>query len=809
MTGIAQDLRFALRSLAKTPGFTAVTILTFALGIGANTAIFSVVDAVLLRPLTFTDPERLVVLHETAPQLGRIPVGVTEFTEWRENARSFEQMALMAVAPVILTGAGEPQRLEAARVSATLFAMLGVEPRLGRHFNAESEIQGRHRVVVLSDGLWRRRFAADASIVGRAITLNDEPFIVTGVMPPQFRFPRMEQIFVMGISGGRPELWLPFAVTNSERAENSFAAIAKLRPGVSTEQARAELNTLQSRIAQAMPNPPQLGADVVPLLDQVTGPSRDTLGLFWAAIAGVLLIACGNIANLLLVRAAARAPELAVRSALGASGGTLIRHALVDSLTLAALGGLGGVLVAWWSLPLLVRFAPASLPRLDEVAINSRALVFAAVLTSVTGFVVALLPARRASAASLIESLRANARTGSASRRDRTVRGLMISMQAAMTVACLAAAGLVIQSLINVLDVKPGFETDRILTVDVSLSPIRYPNRDARSVFVREAIQQLQGVPGVTAVGIVNRLPLSGISMMSMMVPEGTERAPVSMVDRPQGEIRSVNAEYFPALGIPLLEGRLFDPTEVTRPVAVIGETTAKRGWPGQNAIGKRFRLGVQPDRLVEVIGVVGDVRNMSLERSPSLAVYLPYWQGFLNSTAFALKTTADPVAATTAVRAAIAQIDSEIPIESIRTMDSVVSASVAGRSFQASLLTLFGAIAVTLAAVGVFGVISYAVAQQSKEFSVRLALGASPASLQRMVLIHVVRLVGLGVVAGVPLAMGAGYVLRNLLFGVGPQDPVVLAAASGLILVVAIVAGIIPARRAARVDPLVALRYE
>jgi putative ABC transport system permease protein len=326
---------------------------------------------------------------------------------------------------------------------------------------------------------------------------------------------------------------------------------------------------------------------------------------------------------------------------------------------------------------------------------------------------------------------------------------------------------------------------------------------------VREAIQQLQGVPGVTAVGIVNRLPLSGISMMSMMVPEGTERVPVSMVDRPQGEIRSVNAEYFPALGIPLLEGRLFDPTEVTRPVAVIGETTAKRGWPGQNAIGKRFRLGVQPDRLVEVIGVVGDVRNMSLERSPSLAVYLPYWQGFLNSTAFALKTTADPVAATTAVRAAIAQIDSEIPIESIRTMDSVVSASVPGPSFQASLLTLFGAIAVTLAAVGVFGVISYAVAQQSKEFSVRLALGASPASLQRMVLIHVVRLVGLGVVAGVPLAMGAGYVLRNLLFGVGPQDPVVLAAASGLILVVAIVAGIIPARRAARVDPLVSLRYE
>jgi predicted permease len=809
MTGIVQDVRFALRSLAKTPGFTAVTVLTFALGIGANTAVFSVVDAVLLQPLTYTDPERLVVLHETVPQLGKVPVGFTEFTEWRENARSFEHMALMAVAPVILTGAGEPRRLEAARVSAALFPILGIKPALGRTFNREAETLGRHREVVLSDGLWRRRFAADASIVGRAITLNDEPYIVLGVMPAQFRFPRLEQIFVMGISGGRPELWLPFAATDAERGENSFAALARLKRDVSVEQARAEVNTIQSRIAQAMPNPPQLGAEVVPLLDQVTGPSRDTLGLLWAAIAGVLLIACGNIANLLLVRAAARAPELAVRGALGASGGTLLRHTLVDSLTLAALGGFGGVLVAWWSLPLLIRFAPATLPRLDEVAINSRALVFAAVLTSVTGLVVALLPARRAAAASLVESLRANSRTGSASRRDRTVRGLMISMQAALTVACLAAAGLVIQSLVNVLDVQPGFDADRILAVDVSLSPARYPNRDARSAFLREAIQRLQGVPGVTAVGVVNRLPLSGISMTTMMVLEGTERAPMSMLERPQGEVRSVNAEYFRALGIPLLEGRLFDTTEVTRPVAVIAETTARRGWPGQSPVGKRFRLGVQPNRLVEVIGVVGDVRNMSLERSPSLAVYLPYWQGFLNNTSFALKTTTDPVAAATAVRAAIAQIDREIPVESVRTMDGIVGESVAGRTFQASLLMIFGGIAVMLAAVGVFGVISYAVAQQSKEFGVRLALGASPASLQRTVLINVVRLAGLGILGGVPLAIAAGYALRNVLFGVGPQDPLVLAAASGLIIVVAIVAGLIPARRAARVDPLIALRYE
>ena len=514
MTGTVQDVRHAFRSLAKTPAVTAVTILTFALGIGANTAVFSVVDAVLLRPLTYTDPERIVVLHETIPQVGRIPVGIPEFDEWRAAATSFEQMALMAVAPVILSGTGEPEQLEAARVSANLFPMLGIEPALGRTFSVDEEVLGRHRVAVLSDGLWRRRFGSDVSIIGRAITLNDEPFVIAGVLPTEFRFPRLEQVFVAGIPGGQPELWLPFAVTNPERTENSFAALAKLKPGVTADQASAELGLIQRRFAQRMPNPPQLGADVVRLHDQVTDTSKDTLALLGAAIAAVLLIACVNIANLLLVRASARAPELAIRSALGASRRTLLRHSLIDSLTLAVLGGLAGVLVGTWSLDLLVEFAPASVPRLDEVAINGRALMFAAALTTVTGLVVGLLPARRAAGSNLIESLRASARTGSATRRDQTIRGLMVSMQMALTVACLATAGLVIQSFVNVLRVEPGFETRQILTVDVSLSPGRYPNRDARAAFVRKALQALQTVPGVMGAAVVNRLPLRGAGVI-------------------------------------------------------------------------------------------------------------------------------------------------------------------------------------------------------------------------------------------------------------------------------------------------------
>jgi predicted permease len=809
LDGVWQDVRYAFRSLRRTPMVSATAMVTFALGIGANTAVFSVVDAVLLRPLTYAEPERLVVLHETVPQLGRVPVGAAEFEEWREGAQSFEQMALMAVAPMILTGAGEPQRLDAARVSASLFPMLGINPALGRGFSVDEEVPGRDRVVMLSDGLWRTRFGADASIVGRTITLNDESYVITGVLPPQFRFPRLEQLFVMGITGGRPQLWMPFAIRDAERGENSFAAVAKLRAGVSAEQARAESSTILNQFAQQVPNPPRLGADVVPLKDQITGTSRDTLALLWAAIIVVLVIACGNIANLLLARATVRRPELAIRGALGARGRTLLRHSVVDSLTIAAVGGACGVLVASWSLPFLLRLAPASVPRLDEVAVNGRALMFAAVVTTATGLLVGLLPARRAAATNLTDTLKGRARTGTTNRRDGAVRSLMVSAQVALSVACLGAAGLVVQSLMNVLRVEPGFEPDRVLAVEVSLSPGRYSTRDARAAFARDALQRMQAIPGVTAAGFVNKLPLHGISLTTMVVAEGTERAPIPMVERPQGDIRSVDAGYFQALDIPLLEGELFRNTDIDRPVALVSAAMAKRTWPGENPIGKRFRLGIQPGRLVEVVGVVGDVRNMGFETNPSLAVYLPYWQGFLNDTSFALRTTLEPAAATAAVRAAITAIDPDVPIDSVRPMDSVVSESVAGRRFQASLLIFFGAVAVMLAGVGVFGVMSYAVTHRSKELGIRLALGASPRSLQQMVLGDVLRLLGAGVAIGVPLAVAAGYALRNMLFGVGPQNLAALAAASGLVVLVGLTAGWLPAHRTTRIDPVTTLRSE
>ena len=621
---IWQDVRYAIRSLHRTPTVTVAAIVTFALGIGANTAVFSVVDAVLLRPLTYTEPERLVVVHETVSPLGRVPVGGAEFERWRDAAKSFERMALIAVAPVIVTGAGDPKRLDAARVSSSFFPMLGIDPALGRTFSPEEEVPGRHRVVVLSDELWRSRFASDRAVVGRTVLLNDGPYTVIGVLPPRFRFPRLEQLFVMGITGGRPQLWMPFAIDDAERGENSFAAVAKLRRGVSAEQARAEVSIIQREFARQIPNPPQLGADVIPLQEQITGGSHETLALLWAAIAAVLVIACGNIANLLLARAAARGPELAIRGALGASRRSLIRHSLVDSMTLAAIGGAAGVLVALWSLPMLLRWAPSSVPRLDEVAIDGRALVFTAVIVTGTGLLVGLVPARRPAGTNLIESLRLSARGGSGSRRDRAFRGVMVSMQSALTVVCLGAACLVIQSLLNVLRVEPGFNSDRILTVDVSLSPGRYPDRDARAAFARAALQKIEGIAGVTTAGFVNKLPLSGVSMNSVVVIEGTEQAPIPIVERPQADVRSVDAGYFRTMGIPVLDGGLFHETEVTRPVAVVSASMAKRAWPEESPIGKRFRLSAQPNRLVEVVGVVGDVRNMGFETDPSRAVYMP-----------------------------------------------------------------------------------------------------------------------------------------------------------------------------------------
>jgi putative ABC transport system permease protein len=804
---LARDASYALRSFARTPVLMAAIVVTFALGVAANTTLFSIVDAVLLRPLTYSDPERLVQIHETMPKLGQIPAGAAEFEQWRIAARSFEQLSLLAVAPVIVTGGGSPQRLDAARVSASLFPMLGVQAALGRTFASQEEVPGHDHVVVLGDGLWRSRFAADPRIVGQTISLNDQPFVVIGVLPSDFHFPRLDHLFVMGIAGDRPQLWTPFAITDADRGENSFAALGRLKPGVTVAQAGAEITGIQQRFAQTITNGPALGADVVPLQQQIAGTTAETLTLLWSAVAIVLLIACGNIANLLLVRAAAQRTDLAIRGALGASGWDLLRHALIDSLVVAALGGAAGLLLAWWSLPLILRSAPATIPRLDEVGLDGRALVFAIALVTIAGLLMGILPGRRAIRTTLSDALRTAGRGATSNRRDRTIRNAMVGAQVGLTVVCLASTGLVVQSLLNVLRVDRGFERDRVIKIDMSLSPGRYPTGDTRIAFTRRTLTAVQNLPGVTAAGFTNKAPLSGISMNSVVVLEGTEEAAIPMPERPQADVRSVDPGYFTTLGIPLLAGRVFNAANPELPVAVVSRALANRAWPGQDPVGKRFRLTAQPNRLLQVIGVAADVHNLGLESPRSATVYLPYWQVLLGGTSFVVRTTNDPAAMTRTVTAAVAAIDPAVPIETVKPMTLVIAESVAGRRFQATVLMLFAGVAVILVAVGIFGVVAYGVAERSRELGIRLALGATPGRIQRMIFSQVLGIVGVGLLLGGPLAVAVGYGLRGALFAVSPVSLWMLSAVCALLLVVSSGAAWLPARRATALDPADTLR--
>jgi predicted permease len=478
---------------------------------------------------------------------------------------------------------------------------------------------------------------------------------------------------------------------------------------------------------------------------------------------------------------------------------------LTDAFVLATLGGTSGILVASWLLPVIFQLAPPSVPRLEEVAINVRVVMFGAVMATATGLLVGLIPLRRVVDGNLAGNLRTSERTGTG--RDGTIRGVLVTAQLALTVACLGTAGLILQSLTNVLRVEPGFNWERVVAVEASMSPDRYPNTEAKATFARQVVQRINGVPGVEYVGVANRLPFRGSSMTTMLVVEGSEGAPIPMIERPQADVRSVDRGYFRALDIPLVNGELFD--ESNRAVAIVSRSMATRAWPGEDPIGKRFRLGAQPRRLIEVIGVAEDVRNMGLESNPSLTVYLPYSQFFVHGMSFTVRTTMDPAAVATLVRSAIAEIDRDVPIDSARSMGHIIGDSVTTRRFQAMVLTVLGGLAVILAAIGVFGVMAYVVVQRSKEFGIRLAIGASPRSLQQMVLRNALGLIFIGLAVGAPLAIAAGYALRHMLFGVKPASPVTLAAACGLVVVISIAATVVPARRAARVDPLVALRYE
>jgi predicted permease len=808
---LLQDARYGARMLRRNPAFSAVVILTLTLGIGLNTAVFTVVNAVLLRPLPYRDASRLVVIHEMLPKLGRIPVSNAHFDEWRRSSRAFERLALLFGFSPNLTGLGEPERLAAARVSPTLFAMLGVPAQLGRTLLDEEDQPGRDRVVVLSDALWRRRFGADRAIVGRSILLDSEPHVVVGVMPPGFVVPNLRDLYPIAVSAERAELWKPLALSPAEIRSSlggfNFVCIAQLRSGVSIAEAGGEMNALQAQLGKASPDPMELQADLVPLQSQITGRSRTGLELLAGAVAVVLLIGCVNLINLLLARGGARGREVAVRCAIGAGRGRLVRQLVTESLVLAGAGAVCGVATAWGSLRLLLALAPADILRLDEVRMDASMLLFAFGLAIAAGLAIGLLPAWRSTRIDLQAAMKSGAGTvAGGHRRGRLLQSALVSVEVALTAACVMTAGLLLRSFTNVLNVDKGFESGRIVDVNLSLPSRRYQTVDQRVAFQRALLARLQPLPGVESIAVSNKALLGGEGVNTRLSIEGAAPA---MLERPLTNLRAVNADYFRTLGIPIRSGRVFDERDGPRPVAVMSAAAVDGLWPGQNAIGRRFRRGADDSPLIEVVGVAGDVRGSRLDKEPMYTVYVPFWQYPSSVVSLDVKMVTEPLTLVPAIREAIRTLDSELPIPAIRAMDDIVIESIGERRFQMRLVLLFGAAALALAAIGIYGVMSYVVTQRTREIGLRLALGARSGAVLRMVLMDAGRLVGVGLLLGVVLAIAAGPSLRTLLFGVGPQDVATMAVTSITLAVIALCAAYLPSRRAANVDPLIALRCE
>ncbi len=802
-----QDLRYSVRMLYKNRGFTAVALLALALGIGANTAIFSVVNSVLLRPLPFSNPQRLIMIWENYQQRGgpeREWASPGDFTDFRDQAQSFEHVAALGGWGPTLTGRDEPEDLQGAAVSHDTFAMLGVEPALGRAFKPDEDKPGAERVVVLSNHLWERRFDADPSIVGKSVTLSGESFTVIGVMPRGLSFPILNNAEIWRTIG-------PLLAANPgcDRGCVTLRVIAKLKEGVSIEAARAEMNAITGQIAERYPEDNKgVGATLVPLHDQLVGDVRPAMLVLLGAVGLVLLIACANVANLLLARAAAREKEVAIRAALGASRARLIRQHLTESLVLALTGGAVGLLIAFWMVDLLVSFAPKGTPRLGEVSIDPTVLAFTFGIAVLTGVVFGLAPALMASRANFNSALKEGGRDSSATTRGASVRSALVVSEVALSLTLLIGAGLLIKSFVNLQRVDPGFNPNGVLRVDVTLPRTRYPERNQSAAFYKQLLDRVAALPGVQSAGAVSNLPLSGGGTDSNFAVEG--QPPAEPDHRPVGWYSSVTPGYFRALGIRLLSGREFteaDTADAPKAV-VISETMARRYFPGDEPLGKRLVFGGGKD-LREIVGVISDVKffGLSLDARPSM--YFPQAQTPARGMSLVVRTQGDPLALASAIRGQVSALDRDLAVSSVMTMEQLVSTSLSEPRFTLLLLAAFASVAMLLSAIGVYGVVSYSVTQRSHEIGVRIALGAKARDVLKLVVGQGMSLVFGGVGLGLMAAFAISRLMESLLFGVSATDTTTFALTALLLAAVALGACVVPARRAAKVDPMESLRCE
>jgi predicted permease len=807
------DLRYALRTLGRNPAFAAIVILILAIGIGANTAMFSIIDGVLLRPLSFHDPERLVAIQEVVPKFASIaptiPVNAMHFEEWSKSWHSAEQLAMLSSYGVNLTSGGEPERVIMGRVSSNLFSTLGVQPQLGRSFRAEEDHPGSDHVALLNDSLWRRRFHGDPGVLGQKILLDGVPYEVIGILPAYPQIPKISQIQAMAYGVESPEIWKPFALRDEEKdvmGDFNFGCIARLKPGATLSQATAELNAIQANIARDLPDHIELRAAIAPLQEQITGRSREGLLLLMLAVGTVLLIVCVNIANLLLARATGRSREFAVRAAIGASSARLLRQMLTESFVVAILGGALGLAIAEGALRLILANAPADLPRLNEVRLDGPVLGIAFALTLFSAVIFGLIPAWRSSRIDPQSGLRAGGRSATESRQSGRLRASLVAIETGLCTVCLVAAGLLLNSFVRLLHVDKGFDAERVITVDLNLPTTRFPDLAHRSDFLRSVIDATRALPGISAVGVSNLLPLAGEGSNDLINLDG-DTTPVT--ERPIADFRLINEDFFRVMGIPILQGRAIESTDRGRYVSVISAAAAKRIWPGIDPLGQHYHLGDPTAPSIEVIGVAGDVSAGSLQKQPNPTVYVPYWQRGQRQWSLTVRTPMDPASIAGAIRAEIRRLDPELPLPRFRSMEEIVSASVAQRRFQLTLVLLFAAIALGLASLGIYGVVSYSVAQRRGELGIRMALGATGSDLRGLVLRQGLAPVVIGLAAGLAGALALGRVLSGLLFGVSSTDALTMGAVSAVLLIVAAAACYVPALRATRSDPLVALRYE
>ena len=811
------DIRYALRTLARNPGFAAVAILTLALGIGANTAIFAVFNGVLLSPLPYPQLERLVAVQEIVPKFEKygptLPVNAWHFREWRKQNRSFDGLALVNAVNFTLTSSGEPERIDGARVSSSLFPMLGIQAALGRTFLKEEDHPGRDQVVVISDRLWARRFQRDPAVVGRKIVLDGMPFEIVGVLPPTVRVPSDGELYSMSRARETADIWKPFAIDDNELSimgDFNYGCVGRLKPGVSIARATGDLNAIQNGISQSMADKAELRAVLTGLQEQITGSSRASLTLLLAATGAVLLIVVVNLANLLLARAAGRAKELAVRAAIGAGMGRLVRQMLTESLILAIAGGAMGALAARWALAAIISKAPLDIPGLQYIHMDYSALAFVALVSVASGVLFGVLPAWRTAHADPQTAL-ASAGRGNTDRGGGRVRSWLIAAEVALSAVCLVAGGLLLNSFVRLIHVDTGFRADHAMALELSLPSVRYADRDARGRFVKPLLDRIEALPGVIAAGINNRGPLSGVGSNLGLWVEGVEMAPM---DRPSVDYRCVSPDFFRAIGIPLVSGRVMVEQDRGKRVGLVSAQTAQRMWPGQNPMGRRFQLGggdnfvADPDAWVTVIGVVGDVRS-TLSKTPNNTVYLPYWQRDRADFSLVVRTAMDPLAITPSLRSAIHAMDRELVVPQPATLEDIVDASVRQRRFQMALVLAFAMAALLLAAIGVYGVVSQSVTQRTKELGIRLALGAQRPQLWMIIARHGLTPVIAGLVVGTGGALVATRSISGLLFGVPSTDPVTYGAVAGVLLLAGVLACWIPARRAGRIDPLEALRQE